>query len=146
SPFEADGIRELARLAGKADDLGLPLVAIAYPRGRDADGEDDNYLTLRERDEEAFARLVVHCVRLAVELGASAVKTVYTGSAQSFATVVSAAMGLPVVIAGGPLVEEGEAIAKAQAAIRAGAAGVAYGRQVFERNQPGPFVQKLRAS
>ncbi|WP_173077406.1 class I fructose-bisphosphate aldolase [Phytohabitans rumicis] len=145
SPFEAAGLRELGRLAHEADDLGIPVVVIAYPRGRKADGTDENYLTIRENDQEAFTRLVRHCVRLAVDLGASAVKTIYTGSVESFETVLSAAMGVPVVIAGERLADVPEALAKAQAAIQAGAAGVAYGRQVFERDDPVAFVQKLRS-
>jgi DhnA family fructose-bisphosphate aldolase class Ia len=145
SPFEAEALRDLGRLVRRADSLGLPVVAIAYPRGRNPDGTDDNYVDLRERDEDEFARLVRHCVRLAVDLGASAVKTIFTGSDESFETVVASALGVPVLIAGERLVEEDEALAKAGAAIRAGAAGVAYGRQVFERGDPGAFVRKLRS-
>jgi DhnA family fructose-bisphosphate aldolase class Ia len=120
---------------------------MAYPRTRRPDGSDDNYLDLRRDDQAAFAELVQHCVRIAVELGASVVKTIYTGSADSFATVIPAALGVPVLIAGERLmVDDGEAIAKAQAAIRAGAAGVAFGRQIFERIEPAPFIRKLRSA
>jgi DhnA family fructose-bisphosphate aldolase class Ia len=146
SPFEAEAISQMGTVASEAEALGIPMVGMTYPRRRLADGTDDNYLRLREEDEEAFARLVRHCVRLAVELGASAVKTIYTGSEESFATVVSSAVGVPVLIAGERLTDIGEAIAKGQAAIRAGAAGVAYGRQIFERDDPVTFVQKLRSA
>jgi DhnA family fructose-bisphosphate aldolase class Ia len=146
SPFEAEALRELGRIVADAEALGVPVVAMAYPRTRRGDGADDNYLDLREGDQEAFARLVRHCVRIAVELGASAVKTIYTGSEESFRTVVASAMGVPVLIAGEGLMDAGDAISRGQAAIRAGAVGVAYGRQVFERDEPVAFVRKLRSA
>jgi len=143
SLFESESLRHMGRLATKAEAMGLPVVAMAYPRTSRPDGKDENYLDLRAEDPEAFTELVRHCVRIAVELGASVVKTCYTGSVESFSTVVSAAVGVPVLIAGERLVDTGEAIAKAQSAIRAGAAGVAYGRQIFERSDPVAFVEKL---
>jgi DhnA family fructose-bisphosphate aldolase class Ia len=146
SPYEGEAIRDMSELASDAEQLGVPLVAMVYPRARQTDGSDENYLWLREQDEDDFARLVRHCVRIAAEVGASVIKTIYTGSEESFRTVVASAMGLPVLIAGEKLTEAGDAIAKGQAAIRAGAAGVAYGRQIFEREDPGPFVQKLRGA
>ena len=144
SAYEGEQLEILGRLVSEADAYGMPVIAMAYPRGRHPDGTDDNHLGLRERDPEEFAVLVRHGVRAAVELGASAVKTIYTGTVESFRTVVECAMDVPVLIAGEKLIDEGEAMAKAQYAIRAGAAGVAFGRQIFARREPGPFVQKLR--
>lgn len=146
SPHEAGQLEILGGLVSEADAYGVPVVAMAYPRTTRADGGDNNHLELRDRDPEEFAVLVRHGVRAAVELGASAVKTVFTGSVASFRTVVESAMGVPVLIAGEKLVDEAEAIAKAESAIRAGAAGVAFGRQIFARPDPGPFVGKLRTS
>ena len=73
------------------------------------------------------------------------VKTIYTGSVDSFRTVIESAMGRPVLIAGETLTDEGEAIAKAQHAVQAGAAGVAFGRQIFARPDHLPFLRKLRS-
>lgn len=145
SPYESEQLQALAQVVADADTLGIPVVALAYPRGRRDDGSDQNYLANRDGViAGAFTRLTRHCVRIAVELGASAVKTIYTGSEESFKTVVDSALGVPVVIAGESPLDEDEAIAKAQSAIRAGAAGVAYGRQIFTRAAPAPFVRKLR--
>ncbi|GAA2714172.1 hypothetical protein Apa02nite_094660 [Actinoplanes palleronii] len=146
SPYETEQLEMLSRRVDEAQAYGLPVVAFAYPRGRQSDGTDQNYTTLRTQDPDKFAELVRHCVRVAVELGASIVKTVYTGSAETFGSVVDSAMGVPVLIAGEKLTDEEEAIVKAQTAVRAGAAGVAYGRQIFARPDPIPFLRKLRSA
>lgn len=144
SPYEADQLAMLSRRVSEAQTYGLPVVAFAYPRGRRPDGTDENYADLREQAPEEFTVLVRHCVRIAVELGASVVKTIYTGTVESFRTVVDSAMGVPVLIAGERLADAEEAISKAASAVQAGAAGVAYGRQIFARPEPRPFLWKLR--
>ncbi|HET8662223.1 MAG TPA: hypothetical protein VFM55_24975 [Micromonosporaceae bacterium] len=146
SPFEAEQLELLSRRVTEANAFGLPVVALAYPRGRREDGSDENYSGLRQRSPEDFAILVRHCVRVAVELGAAVVKTIFTGTVDSFQTVVDSAMGVPVLIAGEQLTDENEAIVKAQNAVQAGAAGVAYGRQIFSRPDPLPFLRKLRGA
>jgi DhnA family fructose-bisphosphate aldolase class Ia len=146
SPYEAEEIEHLSRRVTEAEQFGIPVVAMVYPRTRREDGSDDNYATLRKEDPEKFTALVRHCVRIAMELGASAVKTIYTGTEGSFRTVVDSAMGVPILIAGEAFLEENEAIEKAQGAIRGGAAGVAFGRQIFARRTPAPFVSKLRSA
>lgn len=144
SQYETEQLEMLGRRVDEAQEYSLPVVAFAYPRSRRADGTDENYLGARANEPEKFAELVRHCVRVAVELGASIVKTIYTGSEETFSTVVKSAMGVPVLIAGEKLADEGEAIEKARSAVRAGAAGVAYGRQIFARPDPLPFLHKLR--
>lgn len=146
SPYEQEQLDILSRRISEAESYGLPVVAMAYPRTRRVDGSDENYLDLRQHEPDEFAVLVRHCVRIAVDLGASAVKTIFTGTVESFRTVVDSAMEVPVLIAGERLVDEAEAIEKAQLAVRAGAAGVAFGRQIFARPDPAPFVQKLRSA
>lgn len=146
SPYEAEQLEQLGKLAHEADGLGIPVVVIAYPRGRKQDGSDENYLDLLATNPDEFARLVRRSVRVAVELGAAAVKTVFTGTVESFRTVVDAALGAPVLIAGGHVIDEQAAIHRAEAAISAGAAGVAYGRQIFLRSEPEKFVYKLRSA
>jgi DhnA family fructose-bisphosphate aldolase class Ia len=145
SPYETEQLEMLGGRVDEAQGYGLPVVAFAYPRGRRKDGTDENYTAMRAQDPERFAALVRHCVRVAVEVGASVVKTIYTGSERTFASVVESAMGVPVLIAGEKLADEGEAIDKARGAVRAGAAGVAYGRQIFARPDPLPFLRKLRS-
>lgn len=149
SPYETEQLEHLGRTITEADTYGLPVIAFAYPRGRHPDGTDNNYNDLRTEDPEEFTALVRHCVRIAVDLGASAVKTVYSGRA-NFETVIAAAMGIPVLIAGGPVHDEWDdgraAIDRAVSAVQAGAAGVIYGRQIFTRSEPVAFARELRGA
>lgn len=144
-PAEGCMLRALGQVVDAADVVGLPVVVIAYPRRSGSDG-DDNYQSLRSADPEAYVALVRHTARIAVEMGASIVKTVYTGSEQSYSTVISAACGVPIIMAGGPLVDDDVAISNAIGAVRAGAIGVAFGRQVFMNNAPADFLSNLRHS
>ncbi|MFI5845805.1 class I fructose-bisphosphate aldolase [Catenuloplanes sp. NPDC051500] len=146
SPSETEALEQLARRVTEADEFGLPVVAMIYPRSRNLSGTDNNHLRMRRNSPERFAELVRHCARIGMELGASAIKTMYTGTPETFRTVVESAMGVPVLIAGEALVDASEALERAQGAVAAGAAGVAYGRQIFNRDEAGPFVAKLRAA
>jgi len=64
------------------------------------------------------------------------VKTVYTGSPETFREVVRGCP-VPVVVAGGPKLDsERAALAMVEGAIAGGAAGVSFGRNVFQSKDP----------
>jgi DhnA family fructose-bisphosphate aldolase class Ia len=135
---------DLGRIGEQCREVGMPLVVIAYPR-RDGPEGDDNYFTLRDEEPAAYAALVSRCARVAIELGADAVKVPYTGSPETFSEVVACSMGIPVLVAGGQPKDDPTAIQIATDAIRAGAAGVAYGRQTFmhEISEVEDFIDKV---
>lgn len=139
---EGQMLRTLGVIGEACDRWGMPLLAIMYPRREDLDG-DDNYLLLKSADRRAYADLIAHAVRIGVELGADIVKTQYSGDPESFSTVIAAACGVPVVIAGGELVPVGQAIENARGAMLAGAAGVCFGRNTYNRTDPATFVSML---
>jgi DhnA family fructose-bisphosphate aldolase class Ia len=141
--YEHQMLTTLGVFGESCQQWGMPLMAIMYPRRAGADGVDDNYLNLRTADRAAYATLVRHCVRIAVELGADIVKTQYTGDPTSFATVIDASLGVPVVIAGGPRTSVREALDNAHGAMLAGASGVCFGRQTYNRRDVTDFVRKL---
>lgn len=144
SPSESEQLQTLGRVAGECQRLDMPLVAIAHPRAVDPlTGADDNYDEMRMTDHAGYTRLVAHTVRVAVELGADAVKTVFTGSSESFREVVDSALGVPVLAAGGPLRGDAAAMLRARQAIQAGAAGVCWGRQIFQHPEPLRMVRLL---
>jgi len=140
---------EMIELAGnvicEAQCYDLPTIGIIYPRGEKG-GVDDNLDEMRENDVESFSELIAHCVALGSDLGFDAVKTIYTGSVESFRRVTDASRGMPVWIAGGPMKDATLAIQMAMDGIRGGAAGVSFGRNVFGRDDPVAFVNKLRQS
>jgi DhnA family fructose-bisphosphate aldolase class Ia len=143
SLYEHEMLALLGRVNKECSRFGMPLFAIMYPR-READGRDDNYEELRRSQPEAYAKLVRHAVRVGVELGADLIKTQYTGSLDTFTTVIASACGVPVFIAGGPLVDSSIALRQAVDAVAAGAAGVSFGRNVFNRSSSTAMLKTLR--
>ncbi|MCX6132997.1 MAG: 2-amino-3,7-dideoxy-D-threo-hept-6-ulosonate synthase [Ignavibacteriales bacterium] len=143
SRFEQGMLATLGKVVSECQPLGIPVLAIMYPRTENKDG-DENYDDLRAADPVEYAKLVAHAVRVATDLGVDIIKTKYTGSADTFRTVVQACAPLPVVIAGGPLLPFGEMLNMAAGAIEAGAAGVSFGRNVFNRQDSGKAIRALK--
>ena len=133
-------LSQLSSVITEADRFGLPVLAISYPR-KTIDGKDYNYDDLSEDD---FSDLICHCTRTSVELGADIVKTKYTGSRESFERVVNSALGHPVVIAGGELMDVDKAYEMAKNVIDAGGAGISFGRNVFNRKDIKPFILGIK--
>ena len=140
SIYENQMLQQLASVVMDADQYGIPVIAISYPRKLE-NGKDYNYENI---GEEEYTNLICHCTRTSVELGADIIKTQYTGSTKSFERVVMSAMGRPVVIAGGPLVEIEKAYEMAQSVMEAGAAGISYGRNVFNQENIKPFIAGIK--
>lgn len=118
---EAQNLEKLARVAEEAHWLGVPVLAEALPR--------PPHLPERYSPES-----VAYVSRIAAELGADVIKTYFTP--QGFERVVSS-VPVPVVVLGGP--RKGslvEALSEAYNAVKAGGAGVAYGRNVFQFESP----------
>jgi predicted phospho-2-dehydro-3-deoxyheptonate aldolase len=112
-------VSDFGRVSDRCRELGLPLLAMCYPRGKNVKSQFD-------------LEPVKHCARLAAELGADVVKTNYTGSVESFKEVVKGTP-IPVVIAGGPKMDSDTAVLRmVQEALKAGAKGVSIGRNVFQ--------------
>jgi len=108
----------------------MPLVAMMYTRGPKIKNEYD-------------VANVKHAARVGAELGADIVKVPYTGSIESFREV-TAGCPVPVVIAGGPKMGSDEEIFKmAEAALKAGAAGLSIGRNAFQHKNPEKMVAAL---
>jgi fructose-bisphosphate aldolase/2-amino-3,7-dideoxy-D-threo-hept-6-ulosonate synthase len=132
SRYETEMISALARVAAEGNRAGVPVLAIMYVRD-----ESTPFSSSTESSD------VAHAARIGLELGADIIKTQYTGSADSFASVVAAAAPLPVVVAGGGLTTLDGALARARGAIAAGAAGVSYGRNVFQQDDPAAVVRAI---
>lgn len=122
-------LRDLGRVADRCYDCGLPLIAMMYPRGPNV--------------KEVTTEMVCHVARVGAELGADIVKTVYTGSTESFREVVETCP-VPVVLAGGSkLSSDLEVLSLARSAMDAGAMGVTFGRNVFGHSSPEAIVRAL---
>lgn len=123
-------LEDFGRVSTDCHALGVPLVAMVYPRGP---GIDDPF----------HPTLVAHAARLGMELGADAVKVPYTGSAKTFAPVVEGA-GIPVIVAGGPRRTDFDTLLKdLEDARDVGAAGISIGRNVFQADDPATAMQAI---
>ncbi|MCG1002228.1 MULTISPECIES: 2-amino-3,7-dideoxy-D-threo-hept-6-ulosonate synthase [Halobacterium] len=130
SDHEPDQITQLADVVDDAQDLGMPVLAMAYARGPGVD----------EHDAESLG----HAVRLAEELGADLVKTAYSGSRESFERVTEST-NKPVIIAGGSPDGDRQTLQDVRDAMDAGAAGVSTGRTVFQHDDPGAMTAAIAA-
>jgi len=116
---EKEMLRDIGIVAGDCQKWGVPLLAMAYPRGPNIKSQFD-------------VEVVKHAARVAAELGADLVKTNYTGTPQGFREVVSGCP-VPVVIAGGPKMgSDMEVLRMVKESIDAGGSGVSIGRNVFQ--------------
>lgn len=109
---------------------GVPLLAMMYPRGKKIKDEND-------------PEVVNIAVRAGAELGADIVKTNYTGDIDSFKYIANS-VPVPVIIAGGPKIETiPNLLQMVYDSIQAGSAGVAFGRNVFQADDPTKLVKAL---
>src|SRR3989449_4022311 len=130
SEHEQDMLDQFSRILDESDDLGLPVLAMMYPRGPGI------------QNEHAY-EVVSHAARLGYELGADIVKTNYTGDVESFRNVIKSVKA-PIVVAGGPKAgSDYEALQLVSDSMKAGAAGVSIGRNVFQHNKPTLMTRAL---
>lgn len=127
---EPEMLQGLGLVADECDSWGMPLIAMMYPRGENIKNPYD-------------PEVVAHVARIGAEAGADIVKTVYTGSPETFSRVVRGCP-VPVVIAGGPKVNsDREVLLMAKGALDAGALGVTFGRNVFQHTNPRGITKAL---
>ena len=127
---DAQNVELLARFIGEKHTWGIPLVAEVFPTG----GDD-------ARREDLHQHVLVGC-RLAAEMGADLVKTFFTG--ERFEEV-TAGSPIPILALGAKKTErEVDALSLAAAAVRAGARGVVFGRNVLQASEPERFLDALK--
>ena len=130
SETESEMLQELGEISETCSYWGIPLLAMMYPRGQKVENEHD-------------VELVKHAARVGSELGVDIVKTNYTGDPDSFKEVVEGAL-VPVVIAGGPKVDtDEELLQRVKDSIEVGGAGVAFGRNLFQAENPGKITRAI---
>lgn len=123
---ESRSIRNLTGLVDAGYSAGIPVLGVT------AVGKE---LT---RD----ARYLGLATRIIAELGAQLVKTYYCD--EGFEDVV-AGCPVPVIMAGGKKLPELDALTMASNAVRAGAAGVDMGRNIFQSHAPAAMMRAVRA-
>ena len=129
---EPEMLHQLGSVAYECHKWSIPLLAMMYPRGEKIKDPHD-------------PEIVAHVARIGAECGADIVKTVYTGDVDSFSKVVRSTP-VPIVIAGGPKAKSDmDVLLMTEDAMKAGAKGVTYGRNIFAHKNPQKMVRALAA-
>jgi fructose-bisphosphate aldolase, class I len=131
SEHEAKMIAEFAKIEKECEDAGLPLIGWMYPRGKSVKG--------KENDKDILA----YAARVGLEIGAEMIKIPYSGDVESFSWVVRAAGKTKVIVVGGAKTTETEFLSFTQDILRAGAIGLAVGRNVWQAEKPLEMTKKI---
>jgi putative autoinducer-2 (AI-2) aldolase len=125
-PEETKTVHNMTRLVDMGLRYGVPVLGV----------------TAVGRELTRDARYLGLATRILAELGATVVKTYYCD--EGFEDVV-AGCPVPIVMAGGKKLPELDALRMASNAIRAGAAGVDMGRNIFQSDDPIAMLVAVRA-
>ncbi len=127
--FESREIARNAEVARECERLGIPLMVETLARGKAVTNPGDpKWLALH--------------TRIAAELGADVIKTDYAGSADAMRQVVEGCP-LPILVLGGS--RQNGAMEMVRGAMQAGAAGVFFGRNVFQAEDMEGFLREARS-
>jgi fructose-bisphosphate aldolase/2-amino-3,7-dideoxy-D-threo-hept-6-ulosonate synthase len=128
---EGKEFKTLGEVSEKCNEFGMPLLAEILPEPNDK---------IKTRyDVEA----IKVAARVGAELGADFIKTNYTGDPKTFKEVVKTCP-IPIVIAGGPKLDSDmQVLSVVKGAIEAGAAGIAFGRNIWQHENPTALVKAL---
>ena len=133
SEYESAMLSEFSRIQEEAHRRGLPAIAWIYPRGAGVQND-----TSKE--------IVAYAARAGLELGADAVKIKYSGDSASFSWAVKSAAGVHVFMSGGPKAATDEAfLEQVRGVIKAGATGVAVGRNVWQNSDPLKMAEQIKS-
>jgi class I fructose-bisphosphate aldolase len=131
--FEMKEITRNAEIARECEQVGIPLIVESLARGKGVENPGDpKWLNLH--------------TRMAAELGADAVKTDYSGDIASMRSVVEECP-IPILVLGGSRhASDKHALDVVRDIATAGAAGVFFGRNVFQADNMSAFLEQARAA
>lgn len=123
----AEEFREIQEAAREHD---LPVVMWSYPRGQGL-------------KNDTKPSTISYATRIALELGADVAKVKYPGSRDAMAHACEAAGDMKVVMSGGSKTSDEEFVSTVEGVMEAGGAGLAVGRNVWQREQPTQILDAL---
>ncbi|GAA0267398.1 class I fructose-bisphosphate aldolase [Halobacterium noricense] len=127
---EPEMFEEFRDVQESARDRDLPVAMWSYPRGQ---------AMKNHRSPEAIA----YATRIGLELGADLVKVKWPRSPEAMSRAVDAAGEANVVLSGGSKTTDYEFLSLVEAAVDAGASGLAVGRNVWQREDPERILDAL---
>lgn len=153
SPAQQQDFDQLREIRTDAKKYGMPLIVWSYPRGEAVDAKGGN--------NSFYA--VDYAARVASELGADVVKVNFPHpelrsnvkkeydrdftDQQAINAVVQSANKTLLLVSGGEKADEPEMLKKARESMEAGATGLIFGRNIWQRDHDSSlrFVTSLRA-
>ncbi len=130
SNHEVEMAEEFRDIQERAREFDLPVVMWSYPRGQGL-------------KNDTKPGTIAYASRLALELGADVAKVKYPGSPEAMEHAVQMAGKTKVVMSGGSKRSDREFLESVKAVIDAGGAGLAVGRNVFQRENPTRILDAL---
>ncbi len=88
---------------------------------------------------------IIPVVRQAVELGADIIKADPCDDPGQYHEVIQTASGIPVLVRGGGRVDDDELLRRTQVVLDQGAAGIVYGRNIIQHDNPAGMTRALMA-
>jgi len=131
SKFESRMLEEFSKIEEEAHKKNLPVIAWIYPRGKSVKGKSSG-------------KLMAYAARTGLEIGADIVKLRYNGNVNDLKWAVKSAGKTKVVVAGGLKCNEKELLKKTKEIIKAGASGLAIGRNVWQSKEPIKLTMQLK--
>ncbi len=130
--IEAEEVARNSVFARACESVGLPIMIESRGFGKEVG--DDGKLDLE---------LLKFHTRVAAELGADFIKTKYSGSVESFKEVTSQCP-VPILVAGGSRLKTmDEALELVEDVIAGGGAGVVFGRNIFQFDDPSTMLKNI---
>lgn len=124
-------MQEFEKIEEEAHFHGLPVILWVYPRGKSVKND-----TSRE--------IMSYAARVGLELGADIVKLKYGGNIEDLKWAIQSAGKTKVVIAGGVKKDEKQFLNQVNDIIKAGAIGLAVGRNVWQNSDPLNITRKIQ--
>jgi class I fructose-bisphosphate aldolase len=130
SNHEIEMAEEFRDVHERAREHDLPVVMWSYPRGQGL-------------KNDTKPGTIAYAARQALELGADVAKVKYPGSRSAMERAVRMAAKTKVVMSGGSKTSDREFLESVKAVIDAGGAGLAVGRNIFQRENPTRILDAL---
>ena len=131
SEYESTMLQEFEAIEREAHAKGIPVIAWVYPKGKSIKNP-----TSRE--------MMSYAARVALEIGADIVKIKYGGNSKDLEWTIKSAGKTKVVIAGGIKQSEKIFLKQVKEIMKAGAIGLAIGRNVWQHPRPLEIAKKIR--
>ena len=122
---------DFGKIQEQAHKLKMAAIAWIYPRGSAVENESSPEMT-------------AYAARIGLELGADMIKIKYCSSEETFKKAVRAAGKTKIILSGGPKVEDEKILKTIESVMKAGATGIAVGRNVFQHQDPLAITEKIK--